>query len=167
MAHKLCVIGLGNPGPKYKGTRHNIGFAWLDAVMNSSVFANQNPSFTEKFSSLWWAGSCESTEVHLLKPQTFMNVSGQAVVKWRSKFQGDVRFLVVMDDMDLPLGKIRLRFEGSDGGHRGLRSIIERLGDKNIPRLKLGVGRPQEDSVDHVLSKFKPDEKLITKPLTF
>jgi PTH1 family peptidyl-tRNA hydrolase len=161
MKSRLCVIGLGNPGAKYKNTRHNIGFDWLDAVLDSSIFSAQSPSFQKKFDSEWWQGNFNEIEVHFLKPQTFMNISGKSLVKWSSKFQGDSQLLVVMDDMDLPLGKIRLRAEGGDGGHRGLRHLIEVYGGKNIPRLRLGVGRPSDDTGDHVLSRFKPDEKEI------
>lgn len=122
----------------------------------------ESVSFTEKFSSLWLCASVEGVEVHFLKPQTYMNVSGQAYLKWKEKFQGESRVLVVFDDMDLPVGKIRYRGVGSDGGHRGLRSIIESAQTESVPRLRLGIGRPTStDTVDFVLEKFGPEERPI------
>lgn len=168
---KLCIVGLGNPGPRYQGTRHNIGFDWIDSAI-SQIFSR--PSWNEKFQSFWFQSDLEISgsryELHFLKPQTYMNESGKALVDWKQKHQGDSRMLVVFDDMDLPLGKLRLRAKGSDGGHRGMRSIIERLGTQDIPRLRLGIGRPavdgvREETLDHVLEKFSPDEKKITAKL--
>lgn len=94
-----------------------------------------------------------------------MNESGKAVSEWKQKFQGESEILVAFDDMDIPLGRLRYRAEGSDGGHRGLRSIIEHLGTQEVPRLRIGIGRPVDQSIDHVLSRFTPDEKKILKPL--
>jgi len=175
--NKLCIVGLGNPGPRYQGTRHNIGFDWVDSAV-SQVFSSGSksaPKFTNKFNSLWFEAELELDgnpyEIHFLKPQTYMNESGKALVEWKQKHQGDSNFLIVFDDMDLPVGKLRLRQKGSDGGHRGMRSIIERLGTQEVPRLRLGVGRPsvdgvREETIDHVLEKFSgPEKKAVSKLL--
>lgn len=169
---RLCFVGLGNPGPRYQGTRHNIGFSWIDAVA-SALFPKTK--FTEKYQSLWlessFSGSNEDFEVHFLKPQTYMNESGRAVAEWASKHQGAFTLVVIYDDMDLPIGKLRVRATGSDGGHRGMKSVIERLGTKDIPRLRIGVGRPsvegqRNEVLEHVLEKFEPEElKTIEKIL--
>ena len=155
------MIGLGNPGPKYKFTRHNIGFDWIDSVLSSSLFSAQSPKFTEKFNSLWWQGDVDGREIHFLKPQTYMNESGKALEKWSSKYQGLADHLIVFDDMDLSLGRLRLRAQGGDGGHRGLRSLINHSKGIELPRLRIGIGRPVDDSVDHVLQKFNPQEKAV------
>ncbi len=90
-----------------------------------------------------------------------MNESGRALSKWLDSHQGESKILVVYDEMDLNVGRIRLRYSGSDGGHRGIRSIIERLGTQNVPRLRIGIGRPVSETVDFVLSRFTPDERKI------
>ncbi len=165
VSKRICVLGLGNPGPQYKNTRHNIGFEWIDSVMHSALFKKQSIEFREKFDAQW----CRTTlkipgvevDVHFLKPLTFMNESGRALRQWSEKFQGERKILVVMDDMDIPLGRLRLRMSGSDGGHRGLRSILEQAGTSDIPRLKIGIGRPSSEAMDHVLERFNPEERKI------
>jgi PTH1 family peptidyl-tRNA hydrolase len=166
-SQRVCIVGLGNPGSRYDGTRHNIGFAWIDSVVRD-LFPGEK--FKEKYQALYANGLATfggvSVDLHFLKPQTFMNESGKSAAEWKQKNQGDSRWLVVYDDMDLALGKLRLRPSGSDGGHRGIRSIIERLGTQEIPRLRLGIGRPQsdqnrDDTVEYVLEKFAPAEKSI------
>jgi len=154
-------VGLGNPGPRYNHTRHNIGFTWIDRV------AKLFPKFEwhERFEAHWLHAPHGDVEVHLLKPMTFMNISGKSVLAWKKKFQGDSQMLVVMDDLDLGLGKLRLRPSGGDGGHKGLRSIIECVGTEVIPRLRLGVGRPQAEARDYVLEKFSPNEKEVVEEL--
>ena len=155
------MVGLGNPGPRYAGTRHNIGFDWVDSAVEA---LDSRAKFSERFQSEWVEIVNDRAEIHFLKPQTFMNESGKAVSEWKKKYpQGLV--WVVYDEVDLPLGRIRLKASGSDAGHRGLRSIIERLGTQEIPRLRLGVGRPEGDTIEHVLERFKPGEKLITKKI--
>lgn len=156
------MIGLGNPGPRYRHTRHNVGFEWIDAVVQG-LSLNSN-AFSEKFESLWLNSEVEGKEVHFLKPQTFMNNSGQAFLAWRNKFQGDARFLVVLDDLDLPLGRVRYRANGSDGGHRGMRSILGAAQTSEIPRLRIGIGKPEgSETVDYVLDRFDPDEAHLMK----
>lgn len=153
-----AVIGLGNPGAQYEDTRHNVGFKVVD------LLAERHGSTLKR----GWrirGQSCKmpgvSGPVLLVKPQTFMNRSGDCVraVRRRHKLQPE-EILVVVDDVDLALGHVRLRGEGRSGGHNGLRSIEERLGTSGYPRLRLGVGkRPAgEDLVEFVLSRFEEDE---------
>ena len=125
----------------------------------------QTGSWSERFESLWCEGRCGDYAVHFLKPLTFMNLSGRALNAWLNKYQGDSRVLVVYDDMDLPLGRLRLRGEGSDGGHRGMRSILNDCAQRPIFRLRLGVGRPSIDSVEYVLGSFDPSEKTVVQKL--
>ncbi len=167
---RICVAGLGNPGTRYQGTRHNIGFDWVQRA--AEAFISGSVDWKEKYHSHWAMTALtlgdQDFELHFLMPQTFMNESGKALTDWTSKNQGESKILVVYDDMDLPLGGIRYRSSGSDGGHRGIRSVIERLGTQNVPRLRLGIGRPlvdgvREETLDHVLEKFNPDEKKIVQ----
>lgn len=157
----FLFVGLGNPGPRYNHTRHNIGFSWIDRVCE--LFPNVG--WQERFEAHWLHVPFGDIEVHLLKPMTFMNISGKSVLAWKKKFQADSRTLVVMDDLDLGLGTLRLRPSGGDGGHKGLRSIMECLGTENIARLRLGVGRPQTEAKDYVLEKFSPKEREIVEEL--
>ncbi|TVQ78822.1 MAG: aminoacyl-tRNA hydrolase [Bradymonadales bacterium] len=162
MKQRFCCLGLGNPGRKYQGTRHNIGFDWIDAVRDSFSLRAQDAK--ERFESEFYLVEDDLCEIHLLKPQTFMNRSGKALQSWQKKYQTEARLLVVYDDKDLSLGRIRYRELGSDGGHRGLRSIIESLGTEQIPRLRLGVGSEdieQGDTSEFVLSRFAPTEKAV------
>lgn len=161
MSDRICVIGLGNPGARYRHTRHNIGFDWLDAAVADIFGSDAEKAFQEKFKSLYFRAEAFGHEFHFLKPQTYMNESGRAAAEWAQKFQGEKRILVVLDDLDLPLGKLRLRPDGSDGGHRGLRSMIECLGTSDIPRLRIGIGRPAGETIDYVLESFKPEEKKV------
>lgn len=155
------VVGLGNPGREYAGTRHNVGFAVLDRLAGRYDCSFRN---RWKFS----AGVAEFTlngeKVVLVKPQTYMNRSGAAVaalLRWRKITPAEL--LVVVDDADLPLGQIRLRASGGSGGHNGLRSIIESLGGGDeFARLRVGIGRHGpvgEDITDHVLGEFSPQER--------
>lgn len=157
MPERIAIFGLGNPGPKYHGTRHNIGFDWIDRCVSNLGTSG----YSERFESLWCMAEFEGFEVHFLKPLTFMNLSGRAMRSWRDKYPAASRFLVVFDDIDIPLGRIRLREKGSDGGHRGLRSILELNGDISIARLRIGVGRPADETIDYVLGRFTPDEKKV------
>ena len=150
------IVGLGNPGPQYAETRHNIGFLLVDLM--AEVHKLQ---FRPKFQGLWAEGKVEGERILLLKPQTFMNLSGRSVselVRFYKVLGGDL--LVVHDDMDLSLGKIRLREQGSAGGHNGIRSILAELGSEKFWRLKLGVGRPPKewDPARFVLSPFENEE---------
>ncbi len=150
------LVGLGNPGSEYAGTRHNIGFMAVDA------FADRNfiPLTQKKFKGIFATGFCSQTKVHVLLPQTFMNLSGQSVVPAARFFDLDFEnIIVVHDEIDLPLGEVRIKVGGGHGGHNGLRDIIAKSGQKDFIRLRLGVGRPDRGDVsNHVLGKFKKVE---------
>ncbi len=151
------VAGLGNPGAKYANTPHSVGFEVVDAIA-----AKCGASWEEKraFNCLWAKCSFGGVQVVLLKPQTFMNLSGDAVapvVKYTNSTPADL--LVVQDDIDLPLGRVRFRKGGSCGGHNGVRNIIERLGTQDFARLKLGVGKERENVIGHVLGKFDGESR--------
>lgn len=152
------IVGLGNPGPQYRWTRHNLGFLVLDALAASlgSEFLK------EKHQGLLAEASTAGTRLLLIKPMTFMNRSGDCVAPAsHNKVDSPADILVITDDVNLPLGKLRIRTGGSAGGHNGLKSLIERLGSQDFPRLRLGVGdqRANGDLADHVLAKFHPEEK--------
>lgn len=159
---KLCFVGLGNPGAKYRNTRHNLGFIWVDQVVETWGFVWKEQLSLAAYHAV---GQRSGFEVHFLKPQTFMNESGKSWAKWRDRNQGECQGIVIIDDMDLELGRLKLKMNGGDGGHRGLRSIIESEGSDSIARLKIGIGRPPEDAVDHVLQSFTPEEKKILEPV--
>jgi PTH1 family peptidyl-tRNA hydrolase len=150
------IVGLGNPGPKYRNTRHNLGFMVLDRLaeqVGSGVAR-------EKSSGLVAEGQHDGERILLIKPLTFMNRSGDCVAPLvRNKVDTLQDVLVITDDVNLPLGKLRLRPGGSAGGHNGLKSLIERLGSQEFPRMRMGVGQSGgADLADHVLSRFHPDE---------
>ncbi|MGL6073710.1 MAG: aminoacyl-tRNA hydrolase [Fimbriiglobus sp.] len=151
------LVGLGNPGAKYQGTRHNVGFDTVD-------YLAADPScgpFRSKFQSLVADLKIGDEPCLLVKPQTFMNLSGRAVREILDfyKLQASELFVIV-DDFNLPLGKLRVRGQGSHGGQNGLRNIQECLGSDAYPRLRIGVGQPGSgEAVDFVLSKFKPGER--------
>jgi peptidyl-tRNA hydrolase, PTH1 family len=153
------IVGLGNPEPKYEQTRHNIGFAAVEALARTWQL---NWSENRKFQGWFTEGTLSGgNKIKLLKPTTYMNRSGtaiRAVIDWYKLAPESV--LIVYDDMDLPLGKLRLRLSGSAGGHNGMKSAISHLGTSNFPRLRLGIGRSTDnpDSISHVLGKFSPAE---------
>jgi len=152
------VIGLGNPGPKYVGTRHNVGF---DVVDYLAAAPGVGP-FRSKFQALIAEAKEAGEPVLLVKPETFMNLSGRAVRQIVDfyKLTPATDLLVISDDFNLPLGKLRARAKGSHGGQNGLRNIQEQLGNDEYPRLRIGVGQPSEgQAVDFVLSRFKPGER--------
>jgi len=148
------VAGLGNPGPEYAATRHNIGFMVVDQ------FAAQFGSTWEK-STKWDALSAKCGAVLLVKPMSFMNRSGYPLLTITQFYEIEPReILVVLDDLALPLGRLRLRSRGGSGRHNGLESIIMQFGTEEIPRLRIGIGEaPHEGSVDYVLSRFFEEEK--------
>ena len=150
------VVGLGNPGKRYDGTRHNVGYAVVDALAEGPGVS----SFQNRFH----AGVAEWTEegekILLVKPETFMNLSGRCVrqaVDFDQLAHHDL--LVVCDDINLPLGKLRFRPRGTHGGHNGLRDIQSHLGTTVYPRLRIGVGAPEDEVVDYVLGRFRPSER--------
>ncbi len=151
------VVGLGNPGPKYAGTRHNVGFDVIDSL---ALDPGCGP-FRQKFQSLVAEWKLGAEPVLLVKPDTFMNLSGRAVRAVLDFYRlGTADLLVVSDDFNLPLGKLRVRSKGSHGGQNGLRNIQECLGTDEYARLRMGVGQPGPgEAVDFVLSKFKPGER--------
>lgn len=159
----FLVVGLGNPGPRYAGTRHNFGFLALD-VLASHLRAE---SFREKFSGLVTKISLDSGEVVLLKPQTFMNLSGQSVRPAVTFFKVQVSQVIVLhDELDLPLGEMRIKLGGGHAGHNGLRSLLEHLGTPDFLRIRLGIGRPPPayEVSDYVLSRFDGgDQPLISE----
>lgn len=151
------VVGLGNPGPEYKGTRHNVGFELIDRLAER----NKIKLDRSKHQARLGVGTLFETSVVLVKPLTFMNLSGRAVAPLMREYglKPD-RVLVIADDTDLPPGRVRLRAEGSAGGHNGHKSLIQTLGTQTYPRLKIGIGRTSKDeTIDHVLGPFHPDER--------
>ena len=152
------IAGLGNPGTQYRNTRHNLGFDILDALAQSLGVQFDKEKHNGQFAQAMYQGE----KLLLLKPLTYMNRSGDCIAKHaRNKVHEPEDILIIVDDINLPLGRMRLRTNGSAGGHNGLKSIIERLGTKDFHRLRIGVGdnRQGKDLADHVLSKFRPDEK--------
>ncbi len=156
---RKLVVGLGNPGSKYEGTRHNIGFEVIDQLAKGGYGA----TFTRKFDGLLAETEIEFCRVLLLKPETFMNHSGRSVRQAVQFYKIDLSdLLVVCDDLSLPLGKIRLKRGGSDGGQKGLRDIIAQLGTQDFPRLRIGIGdRGPIDAADFVLSRFRTTERTV------
>ena len=160
----LIIIGLGNPGKKYELTRHNVGFMVIDKLADSAEFSGVARTFRmkEQFQALVNKGTISGDKALLVKPQTYMNRSGQTVagiMQNLSEPVGDL--LVIADDYNIPFGAIRFRREGSSGGHKGLQSIIEQLGNNKFHRLRIGIGLPERiDPVEFVLEKFtKAEEK--------
>jgi PTH1 family peptidyl-tRNA hydrolase len=151
------IVGLGNPGREYKGNRHNLGFMVLDCLaarLGSSFGRLQSHALIAK-------GEYQERRIILAKPQTYMNLSGQAVGSLARFYKvPPENMLVVYDDVDLPLGTLRLRPDGGSAGQKGMRSIIERLGTEVIPRLRVGIGRPpgRMDAAAYVLQDFSRDE---------
>lgn len=151
------VVGLGNPGKQYEQTRHNVGFIAIDELskeLNISVDKL-------KFKSMIGEGRIGTEKIILAKPQTFMNLSGQAVVELMNYYKVDISNLIVIyDDIDLDVGKIRIRKSGSSGTHNGMRNIIYLLGKQDFPRIRIGVSKPRngQDLANFVLSKFDKTE---------
>lgn len=154
-----AIIGLGNPGIKYSGTKHNAGFMVLDNIAKAEGLVFRS-DFRGQAAELKKNGE----RIFYLKPQTYMNLSGLAAAELVNYFKiASQDILVIHDDMDLPLGRLRLRAKGSAGGHNGLKSIIAELGTQDFWRLKIGVGRPKQEMnvINHVLSSFARDEAEI------
>lgn len=150
------IIGLGNPGPQYTNTRHNVGFLVLDQLAAAAGEAFEH-------SKRWVAEVARFGQGnYLVKPQTYMNLSGEAVAKIAHFYRIEpAEILVVSDDVALPLGRLRIRPKGSAGGHNGIKSLIQHLGTETFPRLRVGIGSTgdQRDMVDHVLGKFSNSER--------
>ena len=160
------VVGLGNPGERYARSRHNVGFMCMDAV---AALAGIRLS-ERRATVVIGRGFIEREEVVLAKPRTFMNNSGEAISYLKARFPVSLSdLLIVYDDMDLPLGRIRIRASGSGAGQKGMGSIITALGSRDIPRIRIGIGRPLEDAdeIKHVLGGFTAEEQpLIAEALS-
>ena len=162
------IVGLGNPEPKYDNTRHNIGFNAVDELAKIwQMDLKDNKRFQGSFAEGIAPGG---KKIRLLKPLTYMNRSGQsvrAVTDWyKLKAQS---ILVIYDDMDLPVGRLRMRLTGSAGGHNGMKSIITHLGNKDFPRLRIGIGRSdgKKETIGHVLGKFSPSETKVVEEILY
>ena len=158
------IVGLGNPGAQYKGTRHNIGFAVIDEIARRAAVGFESAP-AEAVIARWRRPEGGAL---LAKPLTFMNLSGQAVGEIARYFKVEVPdLLIVVDEAQLPLGKLRARARGSAGGHNGLKSVIAHLGD-DFSRLRIGVGRGEQkrDLADHVLSRFEKEEAAEVERMT-
>lgn len=150
------VVGLGNPGAQYAGTRHNVGWMVCDRIAERAGFAGRGK---ERDAAVVLRGRWEELDLLLVKPLTYMNDSGSAVRKVLARERVPLEHvLVVTDDFSLPLGRLRLREEGSAGGHNGLRSIIAEMGTQKFSRLRVGIGEPAGGAVGHVLTRFAPSE---------
>jgi PTH1 family peptidyl-tRNA hydrolase len=161
----VLVVGLGNPGKKYERNRHNVGFAVVDRLALKFGL----PEFRVKFSGLWTRGDVELLgarhSVALLKPETFMNLSGDCVQAAAAFLKEPAAAIIVVhDELDLPFGEVRVKIAGGHGGHNGLRSIIGRLGTAEFARVRVGIGRPPPgfvgDVADYVLQNFDASEML-------
>ena len=153
------IVGLGNPGAKYENTPHSVGFETVDLIAAS---IGGTWELKKQYECLLLKGVYGGEQVVLVKPQTFMNLSGQSVapiVKYSNSSAADL--IVVQDDIDLPVGRLRVRKGGSCGGHNGVRNIIERLGTPAFTRLKLGVGKDRENVIGFVLGKFAPETRKV------
>jgi PTH1 family peptidyl-tRNA hydrolase len=156
----VLIVGLGNPGETFRKTRHNAGFMVLDKVADS--FSVGLEKWRLLPNSQVGRGRIEHVECVLMKPMTFMNKSGPSVKKSAEFFSIPCKdVLVVHDDIDLAFGRLKIKEKGGDGGHQGVRSLIDALGEDHFIRLRIGVGRPETgiDAADHVLGRFNPDEK--------
>ena len=154
------IVGLGNPGQQYAANRHNVGFRCLERLGAAHGLAFDKRQKRARVA----LGTIHGQRVALVKPQTFMNESGRAVVPLARFYKvPSERLLVVYDDLDLPLGVVRLRPDGGSGGHKGMRSIIEHLGKRDFPRLRIGIGRPpgRMDPAAYVLRDFSADEEAL------
>ncbi len=160
----FVIAGLGNPGNKYEGTRHNIGFEMIDYVARTyGININKLG-----FKALYGQGMIEGEKVILVKPQTFMNLSGQSIKPLLDYYKiPEENFIVIYDDVSLPLGKLRMRTKGSAGGHNGIKDIIYMLNTDVFPRIKVGVGMPENpniDMADHVLGYLSKEDFDILLP---
>ena len=162
---EYLIVGLGNPESKYLHTRHNAGFLAIDRIGEKSGIAVDRM----KYKALSGVGQIGGKRVLLMKPQTYMNNSGEAVQEAMSFYKIPAeKVLVIFDDVSLDVGKMRIRRKGSDGGHNGIKSIIQLCGSENFPRIKIGVGKkphPGYDLADWVLSRFTEDERKALSPV--
>lgn len=154
------IVGLGNPEPEYSNTRHNMGFDTINCLANETkIDINRN-----KFDALYGSGTIGGEKAILIKPQTFMNLSGKSIREFKNFYKLDnSEIIVVYDDMDLEKGKIRIRKKGSAGSHNGMRSVVQELATEEFVRVRVGIGNPQfkGDLVNYVLEPIQKDERVI------
>ncbi len=154
------IVGLGNPGPRYHHTRHNVGFAVV-----AELGRRHGVRAVSRGAAIVGEGTIAGQRVALAEPTTMMNDSGRAVAQLRKRHNvwTPSDLLIVYDELDLPLGTVRVRSSGSAGGHNGMKSIIQAIGGQDFPRVRVGIGRPPpgQDPVEYVLGRFKPDERPI------
>ena len=153
------VIGLGNPGPRYAESRHNIGYLVVDELARR--WAADVSRYDRDFEGLIGEAQAEGQRVLLLKPMTFMNLSGRSVAAVRRFYKLATQdVLVIYDDLDLPVGQLRVRAGGSAGGHRGMTDVLQQLATDEVPRVRIGIGKVHPSAtVEYVLSRFEPDER--------
>ena len=159
-APEWLITGLGNPGEKYHGTRHNAGFLAADELIDA--YSYPAPDTNKRFKGMLGRGSIEGIPAFILKPTTYMNLSGESIRAVADYYHIDVKthLIVLVDEVHLPMGKIRVRKKGSAGGHNGLKSIIARLGTEEFTRIRIGVGESsEEDLVGHVLGRPAPADR--------
>ena len=160
----LLLVGLGNPNPNNSNNRHNVGFFVIDAINQKFKLSKQKP----KFKGLLTTGKIDEQKVFAIKPLTFMNSSGVCIKEIIEYFKIDAKDVFVFhDDMDIDIGKVKVKFGGSDAGHHGIVSIDKNIG-KNYSRIRIGIGRPKSNSAgaDHVLDNFSNDEKQSVEEIT-
>ncbi len=158
------IVGLGNPGRQYQNTRHNVGFMTVDAIADEYKISVSK----EKWNAIYGKGEIESQEIILAKPLTYMNLSGESVAPMMHWFKMEpADLIIVCDDIHLPLGQLRIRERGSDGGHNGLTSIIANIGTQEFIRVRIGIDEPPPgyDQADYVLSKFAKAEMETVKDM--
>ena len=156
----FLIVGLGNPGKEYDGTRHNIGFEVINFIANKyNIDVNRS-----KFKGVIGEGFIGNEKVILLKPTTYMNLSGESIREVINFYKiDDSGIIIIYDDISLEVGKLRIREKGSAGGHNGIKSIIAHLGGDVFPRIKIGVGQPKGDLVSHVLGRFNKEEEELAE----
>ena len=151
------VVGLGNPGKEYENTRHNIGYMFLDYITN-----NQEFKLNKKFKAMEYEMNIGEERVIFIKPLTFMNLSGETVIKYANYYKiSSDDILVIQDDLDMPIGKYKLLFNRGDGGHNGIKNIIFNLGSREFLRLKIGISKATINTKDYVLSSFTKKENMV------
>ena len=156
------IVGLGNPGKEYQNTRHNIGFIYLDNYAKENGFTITK----EKFNGSFWEITKNNEKIIFLKPLSYMNLSGMVVRKYLDYYKIDLKdVLVIQDDLDMEVGRIKIKISGSSGGHNGIKNIIENVGSENFMRLKVGISKNSAlDTKDYVLGKFNiSEQELINK----
>lgn len=160
----LWIAGLGNPGSQYAATRHNVGFMAIDRLADRWGIAVSR----SKCKALVGEGNVQGEKVYLIKPMTYMNLSGEAIRAFIDYYKAELSdFIVIYDDLDTPLGQIRLRYKGSSGGHNGIKSVIQHTGTEQFNRIRIGISRPApgREVIDYVLSPFSKEETKLLEPV--